>query len=355
MCELVVPETSFFRHREQFDAFTTKILPELIERRTSESTLRIWSAACSIGAEPASLAVLLESRFAHRLAGWSVRILATDLSREHVRRTAEQIYAERELRGLSRAELAFGFEEAADRFHLRESCRRLIEARAHNLLDEAHPDGPCGAPFDVILCRNALIYFDQTGIRAVLERLHRRLAADGYLVVGHGEPLLSYSDLFRAELVGGTYVYRRADSRAYAPPPVVPGFVWPSWPEPELLPTATRETNPGKAAPTAPELDPAIHFDTALQHVLAGRRDEAETELRRCLYLDRRHAMARFHLSQLLMARGKNAAALRELRNTLALYDGVEDEQLASATDGLTVGSLRELAAMQMESIGAAA
>ncbi len=400
--DLVIGETSFFRHPAQFSAIGELILPALDRARPEGHALRIWSAACANGAEAASLALLVGRHPA--LQRRAAAILATDLSHQAVRRARHLVFGERDRRGLP-AELDRAcFEDTESGRRLAEPFRRMLRFRQHNLLSATHPEGARGAPFDLVLCRNVLIYFDAPTVRRVLANVRATMAPDGWLVVGHAEPLLACPDLFRPEWVGDVFVYSPAGAsrrRRAAPATDVP------FARPEERPAGTRlegqavdkpvavcpakqvvascpassarTEKVGRPRPSAlaelytlmaggrreaaerfchnrldsAPFDPWSHYVDALVAEWSGAPEAAETALRRALFLDRKFGLARFRLSQLQMAKGARAAARRELRNVARLYADDDAAAFASAIDGLTVGALRDLVALQLERLAA--
>jgi len=180
---LLVAETSFFRDVHPFDALRDVILPELIARRTLQRTLHLWCAACSSGQEPYSLAILLRENFPE-LADWNVRLIASDVSHGILRRAREGAYSALEVnRGLPAPVLVRWFEKVGDRWRVRDAIRDMIEFRELNL-STAWPSLPV---MDVVLLRNALLYFDDPLRRSVFQRVAKVLAPDGVLLLGAGE------------------------------------------------------------------------------------------------------------------------------------------------------------------------
>jgi chemotaxis protein methyltransferase CheR len=191
---LLVSETSFFRDLHPFESLRTTVLPALIERRAADRTLHLWCAACASGQEPYSLAILLREHFP-RLADWNVRLIASDVSHGILRRAREGTYSALEVnRGLPASLLVRWFEKTGERWRVREDVRRMVEFRELNL---AAP-WPSLPPMDLILLRNALLYFDVPLRRAVLQRVGRTLASDGVLVLGAGESPQGLDDGFTA-------------------------------------------------------------------------------------------------------------------------------------------------------------
>ena len=198
-------ETTFFRDVHPWSALEHHILPDLIERRASQRSLTVWSAACSTGQEPYSLAMLLASRFPSLLKNWRVRIVGTDLSPRVLEQARHGSYSQLEVnRGLPAAMLVRYFQREGARWRIDESLRRLVEFREMNLCTAW-----TGLPTaDLILMRNVLIYFDLTTKREVLGRVHRLLRDDGYLLLGTAETTVNIDDRFERLALDRATAYR---------------------------------------------------------------------------------------------------------------------------------------------------
>lgn len=176
-------ETFFFRDRAPFELFQRELLPELVERRKDKRRLRIWCAACSTGQEPYSLAMLLEEEAA-KLEGWSVDLLATDISESTLTIARKGVYSQFEVqRGLSTARLLRHFHQHDGNWRVNDRLRGRVTFRALNLLSNFREIGP----FDIVFCRNVLIYFEAEIKREVLSRLAEVTAEDGCLILGTAE------------------------------------------------------------------------------------------------------------------------------------------------------------------------
>ena len=187
-------ESFFFRDIKPFDQFKSFVLPALMKSRAARRQIRIWSAACSSGQEPYTLAMLLAEEHA-KLAGWTIDILATDLSTEILDKAQAGLYSQFEVqRGLPIQYLVKYFKQQGDRWQIDPGIRSRVRYRVFNLLDDPASLGS----FDVIFCRNVLIYFDQPTKTTVLERLSRVVAPDGFLYLGGAETVLGISDKFHA-------------------------------------------------------------------------------------------------------------------------------------------------------------
>ncbi len=185
-------ESFFFRDQKPFDQFKDMVLPHLLEARAAKRSFRIWSAACSSGQEPYTLAMLLQEH-ADKLAGWRVEIVATDLSNEILDKAKEGLYSQFEVqRGLPITHLVKYFVQIGDRWQIEDSLRKMIKFQQFNLLGDLSSLGR----FDVVFCRNVLIYFDTPTKTKVLNGIADLLPADGFLYLGGAETVLGTTDRF---------------------------------------------------------------------------------------------------------------------------------------------------------------
>lgn len=196
-------ESLFFRDVRPFDQFKRLVLPKLMQARSAGRAIRIWSAACSSGQEPYSLAMLLAEEGA-KLAGWSIDILGTDLSKAMVERARAGTYSQFEVqRGVSQPMLAKYFDRDGDRWTVSSQIRAMVRFREFNLLDDPAVLGS----FDVVLCRNVLIYFDQPTKTRILAGIAGKLPADGTLYLGGSETVFGITDRFEP-IPGERGIYR---------------------------------------------------------------------------------------------------------------------------------------------------
>ncbi|MDU6746408.1 MAG: protein-glutamate O-methyltransferase CheR [Bradyrhizobium sp.] len=186
-------ETFFFRDKVPFDHFRDVIMPELLKARAGRKSIRIWCAACSTGQEPYSLAMSLKEMSA-ALNGWRVEILATDLSQEVLEKSKAGLYSQFEVqRGLPIQLLVKYFKQAGELWQINSDVRGMVQHRQLNLLHDFSQLGT----FDVVFCRNVLIYFDQETKSAIFERMSKMLEADGTLFLGAAESVVGITDAFR--------------------------------------------------------------------------------------------------------------------------------------------------------------
>lgn len=198
--------TAFFRERHHFDYLRESLLPTLVRARAASRRLRLWSAGCSTGAEPYSLAMTVSAVLPPE-HGWDVQILATDIDSEVLARAAEGIYALNEIEAVPpewrRRWWLRGKGSKAGYARIKDELRALVHFRRHNLLEFPWP---MKGPFDIVFCRNVVIYFDKADQRRVFDGFAEMLAPDGHLFIGHAETLYKVCDRF--EPLGQT-IYRK--------------------------------------------------------------------------------------------------------------------------------------------------
>jgi chemotaxis protein methyltransferase CheR len=186
-------ESLFFRDKIPFDHFRDTIMPSLLVSRAQQRRVRIWCAAASTGQEPYSLAMALKE-MGPALSGWRVEILATDFSLEVLEKAKAGIYSQFEVqRGLPIQMLVKYFTQIGEMWQIAPEIRAMVRFRPFNLLQDCLQLGS----FDVVFCRNVLIYFDQQTKIDVLDRISRVVVPDGYLVLGAAETVVGLTNNFR--------------------------------------------------------------------------------------------------------------------------------------------------------------
>jgi chemotaxis protein methyltransferase CheR len=207
-------ETFFFRDKVPFDHLKDTMLPAVLQARAARRTLRIWCAASSTGQEPYSIAMCLKGLGA-ALAGWKIDIIATDLSQGVLEKSKAGIFSQFEVqRGLPIQLLVKHFTQVGDMWQLNADIRSMVQHRQLNLMQDF---GHLGT-FDIIFCRNVLIYFDQDTKTGIFERMSRLVESDGFLVLGAAESVVGISDAFKP------YPERRGLYRPNSARTTKPGF-----------------------------------------------------------------------------------------------------------------------------------
>ena len=210
-------ETFFFRDKIPFDHLRDTIMPELLQARAGRRSLRIWCAAASTGQEPYSIAMCLKEMGA-ALSGWRVEIIGTDISQQVLDKSKSGIYSQFEVqRGLPIQLLVKYFKQIGEMWQINPDIRSMIQYRPLNLLQDFTHMGK----FDLIFCRNVLIYFDQDMKSQIFNRLGKVMEPDGFLALGAAETVVGLTDVFKP------YADRRGIYRpntARAAPSIVPGM-----------------------------------------------------------------------------------------------------------------------------------
>lgn len=402
---LTVGETYFFRFREQFEALRDRVLPEIIERNRGARRLRIWSAGAASGPEPYSISILLHREFKTQLSGWDVRILATDINRESLEQARRAVYGDWALRALPEEQRRECFTLLDGAWKLKDQYREGVAFDYLNLVEQPWPAPYAESRFDLILCRNVMIYFSAETIRQVVAELRRHLAPRGWLVVGHAEVHTEVFRDFSIVNVPGATLYQLPEpggpslaqpnawgalpawtaewtvpeaSAATAPPAAADaarsalpaaGLPWPAEPPVRAAVGSTisgtvadlrRLADEGDwaAASTATAqllerepLAPAVHFYHALVREHLGDDKGAEQAYRRAIYLDRGCVLAHYHLALLLMRMGKGGAAVRAFANAVRLLDSLGEEEPVPLADDLTSAQLRRMAQLQLAAL----
>jgi chemotaxis protein methyltransferase CheR len=402
--ELTIGETYFFRHSEQFDALRQTILPDIIARNHTTKRLRIWSAGCSIGAEPYSLAIMLHDEFSRQLAGWSVGIIATDINRKFLARAARGVYEPWAFRLVPEDIKTRCFEPVGRTLVLREEYKRLVSFRYHNMVTDIFPSANDGlAALDIIICRNVIIYFDAETIKRLVGQFRETLVDGGWLIMGHAEPNIELFRDFKPHNAPGAVLYQKMDRppeeakrpsvfdspssisakpahHRHHPPPVKrqeepkpkpPAPAQPSPKKPEAPVAATKsgfgeikqladrgEWKKAAAACAAlmasEKLNPRLHYYQALIAEHLGNIGDCEQSLRRAIFLDRSFVLSHYHLGLLLGKRGDKAGAAKSFRNAHKLLEGLPEGLPIEDDGGISVGELRQMIAVRLSVLGEA-
>lgn len=360
--EITIGESYFFRHREHFDALRDIVLPDLIERNAGRKILRVWCAGCADGAEPYSLSILLHREFAGRLAGWDVSILGTDINREFLSNARKGKFEEWSLRSTSEEFRRECFVRDGRKWELTTKFKQLVSFQYHNLAgDDAVSPGADERTFDLIICRNVMIYFGGETMLRVIHKFHNSLAAEGWLLVGPSEPNMTSFTSFKTVNAQGVTLYQKPRTTA-------PHFAHCSSVTPVTPPTASKPTKspdiidskpePARREKTSPQaapsdhLNPLLHFHQALMLEQVGNLPESERSLRKAIYLDRQLVLPHYYLGLLLRTTGEKRQAARAFENTLKLLDARSSSETIANADGLTVAELRRLVEAELKAFG---
>jgi chemotaxis protein methyltransferase CheR len=373
--EITIGESHFFRHQEHFDALRNLVLPTLIARNTQGRRIRIWCAGSADGAEPYSLSVLIKRDMGHLFEGWDVTILATDINRQALSAAQEGRFEGWSFRSTPEDLRRVCFLKEGKYWKIHRRYRDGVSFQYHNLVQSSFPPLlGCFSEFDLIVCRNVMIYFGPQLMGRIVRQFHECLAEGGWLLVGPSEPNMTHFTLFRPVNAPGVTLYQKclqaapAPSYQAPPAPALAALPLQSEPDvsspdpspaqnaPEVLATIRQLADQGEwdgAAQLCRELlqqdsfNSLVHFHYALVLEQTGEKDEAERSLRRTIYLDRQSVLAHYHLGVLLRSRGDWRQALRCFDNTFELLLSRPDVEILAGTDGVTVAEFRKLADAQ--------
>jgi chemotaxis protein methyltransferase CheR len=207
--ELTVSETYFFRDTRQFESLWMHILPDLIRRRRNDRCLRIWSAGCSTGEEPYSLAIILREILPD-IAGWNISILATDINRSNLARSELGMYRESAFRQTTPFLRKRYFDQRDGLFEIKPEIREMVHFAYLNLAHEDYPSLTTNTnALDLILCRNVAIYLQEDLLKRMAERFHRCLVSDGWFITGAAEAGSALCEPFTYWNDPGTILYRK--------------------------------------------------------------------------------------------------------------------------------------------------
>lgn len=407
--EITIGETFFFRYAEQFAALGETILPDLLERARTRGRLRVWSAGCASGAEPYSVGILLRRLLGDALPEWRLSILGTDLNEAVLETARHARFSRWALRTLSPEELQRDFIPAADGRHwlLRPQHRAMVRFEKHNLLSLLDGTSPLElTDYDLILCRNVLIYFHPEVVLRIVRALSERLREGGWLLLGHAEPNPDFAAFLDVVNLPGTVAYRRRGEAGPAAPAAARPFLvgWPGSPLLAAAPPPQAERPAGPAFPSSPALPPAaqpspaaaprpageaarrdgqgwleqvrahadrgdllaaiqacadglrdapldaaLHYYEGLVQRALGQRAAAERAFRRALYLRNDFAMAHYQLGLLLLDEGDAAAGRRALAAASRIAHAMPPEAIVEEGDGMTARALRETARLHLD------
>ena len=202
---MLTQETSFFRYPAVYEAFEKRVLPELHVSKfwKNPRTLRVWSAGCSTGEEPYSIAITIADSLSFADA-WNVEILATDVGKQALKHGETGIYSGRSLASVNEKQLATHFSKVENKFHMKPRLKKMISFAPMNLAAPVYV-----GRMDLIFCMNVLIYFTEERRRALVQRFYEALEPGGYLFLGHSESISKMPVKFQAIVLGDCILYRK--------------------------------------------------------------------------------------------------------------------------------------------------
>lgn len=403
---LSVQETQFFRNLPQYDALRKYIIPEIAGRKAGRHrSIRLWSAGCSTGQEPYSLAFSLLDVIPG-IDSWNIRIMGTDLSERALETAAEGWYPEKKLTGLDRRYVEKYMSPRGGGYMVNDEVKRLVEFRCLNLVTDPLPIEAIGT-CDVVFCRNVIIYFTHETARFVVEHFFDILNPGGYLFLGHSETLWKMSSKYSLVEIGDAFIYKKSLPRGIngrrfindrrMRPGTLPAGVSEDRRKIDARRTTVETTatedfvysaaEPGHAGDYVEEISestPAqavmkllklgeyekavialneileVESNEARTHFLMGlaqekleHYEEAASSFRKTVYCDDKYSIAYFHLASVLEHLGELKTAMKEYRNAVELLRRDEPGRWEMELSDYGVESLVDLCEWKIENLGA--
>lgn len=399
---ITVNETNFYRHPDQFIALKEHVIPEIVDYKlkngkTAHPIASIWSAGCSTGDETYTIAILVRDAL-DPFYSENVEILGTDIDENVLEHARKGVYTMRTLQYVGQRHLDVYFEKDVANYRVKESIRNAVDFKYHNLVHTPYPHA-CWEKWDVIFCRNVIIYFDKRTVSRVIDNLYDSLAEGGYLFLGYSESLNGISDKFTLCRFGKVFAYRKDSG---GPVKTKNGQRSESAPvEPKRLGTRNRtlkqilallqaekyddaldkiagllKINPSdakarafqariylekdfheaalEAASKAIETDPletSAHFILGVVYRKQGDLEQAVRYFRRSLYLDDTLVMAHIQLATIYQKTKRKEEARREYKNAVRLLEKAGEGNPLEFSGGLKPDSILEMCRKNLEKI----
>lgn len=339
IAEVTVGETYFFRDAEQFEMIRTTVLPNIVQRRRYGAPLRVWSAGCSTGEEAYSLAILLDECG----LGAGAFVLATDVSSTAIDVARRGTYGPWSFRHDNEGRRDRCFVHTGKRWTIIPAHRR-VSFLVHNLMHPAPASIIADGGFNLIVCRNVLLYFDRKTVERAGHLLANALAPGGWLVMSPTDPMLPNELGLESVPTPAGIAFRRPLPVTEVAPVVIPQAIDVPAPEPAPARPPRRITRERPAATTAES-----HVARALTFLDTSQPHQAAVSARRALFLDRSLAVAHLTLARALRLTGSFGAAQRALRRGAALLEAHAPEDTVRGAGGASAGTLSAVAAAEFE------
>lgn len=412
---VTIGETYFFRNSAHFYALKEGVLPAIIERRRRYGlhNLRIWSAGCSSGEEPYSIAILLRELIPD-IDAWTIKLFATDINEQLLSRAKKGVYR----RWSFRNETPLAFQEKYfrqrndDEYEILPEIRRMVDFAYLNLVDDLYPSPMNDTlQMDLIVCRNVTIYFDRDTTRQIVSRFYRSLVEGGWLLVGHSEPLVQMYSEFETRNFPNAVIYRKPAPNVSTQ--TMPQIVFDELDEDDYDAIAVSESTKLNETDQAASMEaiyqlmhegemdlarqrlseflehmpqhidalfllakfaaddgqtdwvyeildsidelnplvPQAHYLRALLQQQSESWQAAKSSLRKALYADREFALAHYYMGELLYTEGNTLMAKRSWQNAIDLLKDVEAESPIPFGDGLMAGTLLHAIEQRLSSL----
>ena len=413
--DLTVGETHFFRDRALFRGIQEVVLPEVIKKNKHKKRLWIWSAGCATGEEVYSISILINRHFPQIVKDWDLRIIGTDINQTFLGKAIQGNYTDWSFRGTPDEIRTDCFDRSGITWTLQPRYRQKVTFQYHNLVSMPFPSVFHGLfSFDIIFCRNVMIYFDASSIKNLISQFQASLVPDGWLVVGHADHNFRYFKSFETLMLPGTSFYKNTVNNFSAPfdrgnqswevPDAAPvTFPWkhrtkvfnasPStlYPHNKAVPDdpAIKQKTAAPASPEArvgldlkkplpdmttlaelincgdwdnasmlcdtllkeQQLDAGLYLLSAFIQEQKGAVMDALTCLKKALYLDRKFVIGHYHLGLLHQTLGELKKAEKDFINVINLLNGVDENLTYEMADNISAGQLKSLAQFHLAAL----
>ena len=381
---ITIGETYFFRDKKSFEALEENILPELISsRQDGERRLRIWSAGCSTGEEPYSIAILLK-KLIMDIKDWNITILGTDINPNFLRRASAGVYTEWSFRNTPPWVKEGYFKRAKDgNYKIIPDVKKMVVFEYLNLAEDIYPSLVNNTnAIDIIFCHNVLMYFSHELSKRVVHSFYNSLVDKGWLSVGPTDFVKPLSTQFTTVNYDEAVIYRKDEKKTHVvkdlQPKKIPSFVMPSVDidkslqlnkrqekvieEPErerqradlrrdamLIRDYANQGRLGDAikwcekAISSDKLNPHYHYLLGTILIEQGKIEDAVKSLKRTIYLDNNYVLAYFILGNLMFRSGELKTSRKYFSNAVELLSNYKDEDVIPESEGITAGRLSEI------------
>ncbi len=411
--ELTVGETHFFRDTALFSGFREIVLPRVIQKNAGLKRVWIWSAGCATGEEVYSLSILINRYFPQLDKTWDIRILGTDINRKFLQQAMTGTYTAWSFRGTPEEVKQCCFKQDGDTWQIRPEFKERVAFQYHNLIRMPFPSVFHSLfSFDIILCRNVMIYFEPRAIQKLIRQFRESLVPDGWLAVGHADHNIKYFDAFKTVMGTDTSFYQNSKNRKTIAS--TPGWTSVENSDPlfgqtrnnqgsnplkksgvrvkvpakspdkakktigvtDYKPAAARQTaGLNKIGQTNAEylisrinhgqwegawelcnemieknpLDTTLHLLSAFILEHEGRITDAVSSLKKALYLDRKFVIGHYHLGLLYQNLGWFKKALKCFENVVTLLHGMDETQIFEIADSISAAELKSLSEFHLD------
>lgn len=324
---LTTGESYFFRDKGQFSLLKNLILPEIIERRQKDRTLRIWSAGCSTGEEPYSIAILIDELLP-QLEGWEILILGTDINEKAIEKAKDGLYSQWSFRTTDPDLRKNYFKKRHEAWAIDEKIRKKVKFQQGNLMEDRFPDSASGIyDIDFILCRNVFIYFNSESVAVVLAKFSEALNDSGWLMTGHGELFGQNLGRLQAKMFPESVAYQKISDFGLRILDLKEARQERAEVKNELFRAKTEVSRPEVGKSKIQNPNSKIEKDSqrnnyikmAQEYADTGQYDKAEAECRKALEVDKTAVRPYFLLAHIAEMKGNSEEAKTFLKRIIYL------------------------------------